>query len=71
LFKFSKKIQFIFTTHHAYILNNVDVKYWKILTRDGSHIKVIDGSELKEKFAKSHQDAYIQLLNSDMIENGV
>jgi len=71
LFKFSKKIQFIFTTHHAYIFNNVDVKYWKVLTRDGSHIKVIDGTVLKENFSKSYQDAYIQLLNSDMIENGI
>jgi hypothetical protein len=71
LFKFSKKIQFIFTTHHAYIFNNVDVKYWKVLTRDGSHIKVIDGTVLKEKYSKSHQEAYIQLLNSDMIENGI
>jgi hypothetical protein len=71
LFKFSEKIQFIFTTHHAYIFNNVDVKYWKILTRDGSHIKVIDGRVLKEKYSKSHQEAYIQLLNSDMIENGI
>lgn len=71
LFKFSKKIQFIFTTHHAYIFNNVDVKYWKVLTRDGSHIKVKDGKVLKEKYSKSHQEAYIQLLNSDMIENGI
>jgi len=71
LFKFSGKIQFIFTTHHAYIFNNVDVKYWKILTRDGSHIKVTDWTVLKEKYSKSHQDAYIQLLNSEMIEDGV
>ena len=71
LFKFSKKIQFIFTTHHAYIFNNIDVKYWKILTRNGSNIKVIDGRKLKEKYSKSHQEAYIQLLNSDMIENGI
>lgn len=71
LLKFSKKIQFIFTTHHAYILNNVDIKYWRILMRAGTHIKVIDGKELKKKFSKSHQDAYIQLLNSNMIENGV
>ena len=71
LFKFSRKIQFIFTTHHAYIFNNVDVKYWKILTRDGAHLKITDGTLIKEKYSKSHQEAYIQLLNSNMIENGV
>ena len=71
LFKFSGKIQFIFTTHHAYIFNNVDVKYWKIMKRDGAHIKIADGTILKDKFSKSHQEAYIQLLNSDMIEDGV
>jgi hypothetical protein len=71
LFKFSRKIQFIFTTHHAYIFNNVDVKYWKIMTRDGAHIKITDGAVLKDKYSKSHQETYIQLLNSDMIEDGV
>lgn len=71
LFKFSRKIQFIFTTHHAYIFNNVDVKYWKIMTRDGAHIKITDGKILKDKYSKSHQEAYVQLLNSDMIEDGI
>jgi len=71
LFKFSRKIQFIFTTHHAYIFNNVDVKYWKIMTRDGAHVKITDGTVLKEKYSKSHQEAYIQLLNSEMIEDGI
>jgi Fe-S cluster assembly ATPase SufC len=64
LFKFSKKIQFVFTTHHAYIFNNIDVGYWRILTREGVHIKVAHGDKLKEKFSKSYQEAYIQLLNS-------
>lgn len=71
LFKFSKKIQFIFTTHHAYIFNNIDVGYWRILTREGVHIKVAHGDKLKDKFSKSYQEAYIQLLNSDLIENGI
>jgi hypothetical protein len=41
------------------------------MTRDGAHIKITDGTVLKDKYSKSHQEAYVQLLNSDMIEDGI
>jgi len=67
----SSEIQFIFTTHHPYILNNVDVKYWKILTRKGSNVTVINGATFSKKFSKSHQDVFTQLMNSQLIEDGI
>lgn len=67
----SLDIQFIFTTHHAYIFNNVDLKYWKILTRKGSNVKIMDGKKLEEDFSKSYQDSFIQLINSKLMENGI
>ena len=67
----SDKIQFIFTTHHPYIFNNVDIKYWKILTRKGSIVTVNSGEELNKTFSKSHQEPYIQLINSELFERGI
>lgn len=67
----SLDIQFIFTTHHAYIFNNVDLKYWKILTRKGPNVKIMDGKKFKETFSKSYQDPFIQLINSKLMENGI
>lgn len=67
----SDKIQFIFTTHHPYIFNNVNVKYWKILTRKGGIVTINSGEELNKKFSKSHQEAYTQLINSELFERGI
>jgi len=64
-------IQLIFTSHLPYIFNNVHIRYWTILTRKGSRVKVTSGETLGKKFAKSHQDAYTQLINSELIEAGI
>ena len=63
-------IQLIFTTHHPYIFNNVNIKYWKILKRKGGNVKILNGDKLKEKFSKSRQDDYTQLINTEF-ENGI
>jgi hypothetical protein len=65
------KIQLIFTSHLPYIFNNVHIQYWTILTRKGNRIKVTSGETLGNRFAKSHQDAYTQLINSELIETGI
>ena len=67
----SNKLQLIFTSHLPYVFNNVDVKHWRILTRKGSQVRVTSGTSLDEKYAKSHQDAYTQLINSEFIEDGI
>ena len=66
----SDDIQFIFTTHHPYIFNNVNLKYWKILSRRGITVKLTEGSELLDKFGKSHQDNFTQLINSELMRVG-
>ncbi|MCJ7570744.1 MAG: ATP-binding protein [Candidatus Thermoplasmatota archaeon] len=71
LFANKGDIQYIFTTHHPYIFNNVDIKYWQILKRKGDIIKIYSGDELNKKFSKSYQEKYIQLINSDLIEQGI
>ena len=36
-----------------------------------SEIKIVEGDYLKEKFSKSYQEGYIQLINSELIEKGI
>ena len=40
-----RKIQFIITSHHPYVINNIDFKYWKIVTRKGSLVKTHPSSD--------------------------
>ncbi|MCK4827886.1 ATP-binding protein, partial [bacterium] len=67
----ANNIQLIFTSHLPYIFNNVHIRYWTVLTRKGSRVKVTTGETLYKQFAKSHQDAYTQFINSELIEAGI
>ncbi|MCC3474574.1 MULTISPECIES: AAA family ATPase [unclassified Microcoleus] len=55
----NKTLQFIATSHHPYIINNIPYEYWKIVTRQGGHIKTCNASDYH--LGKSKQDAFIQL----------
>lgn len=55
----NKNLQFIATSHHPYIINNIPYEYWKIVKREGGHIQVRDAYDYN--LGKSKQDAFIQL----------
>ena len=55
--------QFIITSHHPYIINKVPVKSWFVLHRTGPNVTIKYGDELEERFGKSRQQAFIQLIN--------
>ena len=55
----SKNLQFIATSHHPYIINNIPYEYWKIVTRKGGHISIRDASDYH--LGKSKQEAFLQL----------
>jgi predicted ATPase len=55
----NKTLQFIATSHHPYIINNIPYEYWKIVTRHGGHIRICNASDYH--LGKSKQDAFIQL----------
>jgi AAA15 family ATPase/GTPase len=65
----SQNCQFIITSQHPYIVNRIPIECWKVFHREGSQVHITDGSILKEKYAKSSQDNFIQLIN-DPIYNG-
>jgi predicted ATPase len=62
------RIQFIITSHHPYIINNISYKNWKIVTRNGSIVSAEDAKDLN--FAKSKHEAFIQLLNLKAYKTG-
>jgi predicted ATPase len=55
----NQHLQFIVTSHHPYIINNVPYEYWKIVTRKGGEIMVQDATAYR--LGRSKQDAFIQL----------
>ncbi|MEB3828548.1 AAA family ATPase [Phormidium sp. CCY1219] len=57
----NKELQFIITSHHPYIINNISPKHWKIVTRQGGVVQVKDSQDLG--IAKSRHKAFIDLIN--------
>ncbi|OQW90539.1 MAG: hypothetical protein BWK78_06760 [Thiotrichaceae bacterium IS1] len=55
----NKTLQFIATSHHPYIINNIPYEYWKIVTRKGGHIQIRSASDYH--LGKSKQEAFLQL----------
>lgn len=55
--------QFLITTHHPCLINNMPIRNWCLFRRTGSDVTIIPGEQLAEKFGKSKQQAFIQLLN--------
>lgn len=64
-------IQFILTSHHPYVINNIPAKDWKIVTRKGSTIKITNASQCEGITSSSSQAAFTQLMNSEAMEDGI
>lgn len=65
----NRDLQFIITSHHPYIINNISPKHWKIVTRKGGVITTHDASELH--LSESSHKAFIQLINLDEYKEGI
>jgi len=65
----SRRMQFILTSHHPYIINNISMKNWKIVSRNGQ-VVVVEGSERLQNKA-SHHEAFLQLLNLPQYAEGI
>lgn len=53
--------QFMITSHHPYIINNIQPKNWKIVTRKGSLVTVKNAKDFH--ISESRQKAFIDLIN--------
>lgn len=69
LLSHNRRLQFILTSHHPYIISNVGTRYWKIVTRKGGLVSTHDAATLG--LGESSHDAFIQLINNDTYRDGV
>ncbi|MBD2232807.1 AAA family ATPase [Phormidium tenue] len=56
-----KKLQFIITSHHPYIINNFSPAYWKIVTRKAGLVTVKNSEDFH--ISQARQKAFIDLIN--------
>jgi hypothetical protein len=56
-------LQFIITSHHPYIINNIPWQDWQIVSRKGSHIKTQKATEISALNTASSLDKFTQLIN--------
>lgn len=65
----SRHLQFILTSHHPYIINNISPNKWKVVTRRGSKVTTYDAEQLG--IGRSRHEAFLQLINNPKFVNGV
>ncbi len=56
-------LQFILSSHHPYVINNVPWQYWKLVTREGSEVTVKDATSIPSLDSASSLEKFTQLLN--------
>lgn len=65
----NRGIQFLITSHHPYVINKIDFKDWKIITRNGG--KVVANDALKLGLGRSRHERFAQLINLDAFQDGI
>jgi len=64
-----RNLQFIITSHHPYIINNIGMKHWKIVTRKGNTVTVRDASDFN--LGKTKHSAFMELLQLEEYSDGI
>ncbi|MDM8526738.1 AAA family ATPase [Anaerolineales bacterium HSG24] len=64
-----RRLQYIFTSHHPYIINDIPMPCWRIVTRKGNTVTVNHPDDYK--LGKSKHTAFKQLLQLDEFEDGL
>jgi hypothetical protein len=65
-------LQLILTSHHPYIIEQIPPSHWKIVTRKGSRVRVLDAEKIPAMAEeRSHLDRFTRLINLPEYEHGV
>ncbi|WP_286964723.1 AAA family ATPase [Flavobacterium sp. UBA4854] len=64
----NRKVQFIITSHHPYIINNIHYSKWKLVTRKSGSIRVHNVDEFN--IGNSKHDAFMQLMQLEEYQTG-
>lgn len=60
---YESSIQFILTSHHPYIINNIPWETWQVVSRKSNLIKTTKASDIPELNSASSLDKFTQLIN--------
>ena len=63
-----RDLQFILSSHNAYIINNIDIKSWRLVSRVGGEVFMRPVSELIDE--ESAHDYFMQLMQLDEYRSG-
>jgi AAA15 family ATPase/GTPase len=63
-----KRLQFIITSHHPYIINSIPLDRWKVVARDQGRIEFFTTDQLK--IGRSKHTAFTQLINTEVFKYG-
>jgi hypothetical protein len=65
-------LQFIITSHHPYIIEKIPPENWKIVTRRGSRVRVLDAKAIPALAkGRSRLDHFTRLINLPEYEQGI
>lgn len=64
-----RQIQFILTSHHPYIINNIGYQNWKLVTRTKGVVNTHNPQEFN--IGKSKHDAFMQLIQLEQYQTGL
>jgi hypothetical protein len=67
----SKDLQFILTSHHPYVINNISTERWKVVTRQGSIVTILDKDDIQAINTNSSQEKFTLLMNLKEYEEGI
>ncbi|GAB1540128.1 hypothetical protein NUACC21_27970 [Scytonema sp. NUACC21] len=65
----NRNIQFILTSHHPYVINNIEMAHWKIVTRRKGVVTARNAKDFN--LGKSKHQAFVQLINLDAYKEGI
>lgn len=64
-------LQFILTSHHPYVINNLPIATWKLVRRRGSIVSVTPAHDIPALQGASHHQAFVRLINAPEYEEGI
>lgn len=67
----TRGIQLVITSHHPYVINNVPMDQWRVVTRQGSTVRVVPATAIPALDTRSRQDAFIRLINATEYLDGI
>ena len=65
------ELQFIVTSHHPYIIEHIPMDTWKLVTRKGTTVRLMNAFDVPELASGSRHDRFIRLLNVPAFLEGV